>query len=184
MFDQLLEDFTEPGVLKLALDLDITTLNMLSQGTMTQTKTSKQDLLHCVASGFGEKVSLVSPFQRYAMEAGHPYHLFNEQTSQDEEVSIPNNFSFKDISLIKTEQNNINFLKVMDVQLKPGDCVYIPAYWWYQIQTMTPKKPGQHSSEAQLKAHDEQMKELSISVDFWYHVHSYWLENMFHGIEN
>jgi hypothetical protein len=62
MLEQLKSDFYEPSVLNIALDLDTTSLNMLSQGTMTQTKTSKKDLLHCVASGFGEKVAMVSPF--------------------------------------------------------------------------------------------------------------------------
>lgn len=50
---------------------------------------------------------------------------------------------------MKNKEQNINFLKVMDVSLKPGDCVHVPAYWWYQIQTQTPKKPGQHATEEQ-----------------------------------
>jgi hypothetical protein len=116
------------------------------------------------------------------MEAGRPYVM--DAPGGETEVHIPNNFSFKDIALSKNKEQNINFLKVMDVVLKPGDCVHIPAFWWYQFQTLTPKRPGQHSSEEQIKAHGEQMREMSISVDFWYNVHSYWLENMFYGIEN
>jgi len=41
----------EPGVLKIALEKKKTTLNLRSQGTMTITKTNKDDLLHCVVSG-------------------------------------------------------------------------------------------------------------------------------------
>jgi hypothetical protein len=106
-------------------------MNMMSQGSMTQTRTSNKDLLHCVASGFGEKVSLVSPFQRHGMEAGHPFIMDSDKSGQDE-VHIPNNFSFKDIALMRNKEN-ITSLKVMDLTLKPGDCVYVPAYWWYQI---------------------------------------------------
>jgi len=104
MLEQLKSDFYEPSVLNIALDLDTTSLNMLSQGTMTQTKTSKRDLLHCVASGFGEKVALVSPFQRFAMEAGKPFIMASPDRPGDEEVHIPNNFSFKDIALAKNKE--------------------------------------------------------------------------------
>ena len=49
--DELFGDIEEPGVLKIALEKKKTTLNMRSQGTMTVTKTNKDDLLHCVVSG-------------------------------------------------------------------------------------------------------------------------------------
>ena len=83
-----------------------------------------------MAAGFGEKVSLVSPFQRFAMDVGQPYIL---EEQNNEEVHIPNNFSFRDISIQRNREQNLNYLKVMDVILKPGDCIYIPAYWWYQV---------------------------------------------------
>ena len=65
------------------------------------------------------------------MEAGAPFIMEAHDRQGDHEVHIPNNFSFKDIALAKNKEQNINFLKVMDVMLKPGDCVHIPAFWWY-----------------------------------------------------
>ena len=114
------------------------------------------------------------------MDVGQPYIL---EEQNNEEVHIPNNFSFRDISLQRNREQNLNYLKVMDVILKPGDCIYIPAYWWYQVQTLTPKKVGPESGE-EYDQYLEQIKKLSVTVDFWYHVHSHWLENMFYGIEN
>ena len=59
----------------------------------------------------------------------------------DEDVSIPSSYTFKDLVTAKVREEHARFFKVMDVQLKRGDCLYIPAYWWYQTQTLTPKKP-------------------------------------------
>ena len=98
---------------------------------MTTTKSSKDDLLHCVAVGQGEKVSLVSPYQRINMEAGMPYVYSNEKDGVEEEVPIPPNYSFKDLVTAKVREEHFRFFKVLNVQLKAGDCIYIPAYWWY-----------------------------------------------------
>lgn len=76
--DALKDDIEEPGVIKIALNHKKTTLNMKSQGTMTLTQTKKDDLLHCVVAGQGEKISMVSPYQRLNIEAGLPYSFFNE----------------------------------------------------------------------------------------------------------
>ena len=99
----------------------------------------------------------------------------------DEDVSIPSSYTFKDLVTAKVREEHARFFKVMDVQLKRGDCLYIPAYWWYQTQTLTPKKPQEPEK---LAAYEEQVKNMSISVDFWYEVHSYWLDNMMQGIQN
>lgn len=76
--EQLLSDIEEPEVLKIALNKKKTTMNMYSQGTMTVTKSNKDDLLHCIVSGQGEKVSLLSPFQRINIDAGEPYEFMND----------------------------------------------------------------------------------------------------------
>ena len=31
-------------------------------------------------------------------------------------------------------KNNYEKIKVLDITLKPGQIVYIPAYWWYTIK--------------------------------------------------
>ena len=181
IFDDLAADLYHPEVL-LAMERAHTTLNMFSQGVMTQTKTSKKDLLHCVVSGLGEKVSLASPFQRVAMAPGEPIQIENQETEQMEDVNIPTTYSFVDLALRKNKDDEIHYLKAMHNVLKPGDCIHIPAYWWYQIQTRTPKKPASTHASTQQKF-KEQSKPLSLSVDFWYHVPSYQLENFFDGIE-
>jgi hypothetical protein len=74
------------------------------------------------------------------MEAGLPY-VYNNDKDVEEEVPIPPNYSFKDLVTAKVREEHFRFFKVLNVQLKAGDCLYIPAYWWYQTQTLTPKKP-------------------------------------------
>ena len=49
----------------------------------------------------------------------------------DEDVEIPNDHSFKDLVTAKIREEHARFFKVMDINLKAGDCAYIPAYWWY-----------------------------------------------------
>ena len=48
------------------------------------------------------------------------------------------------------------------VILNPGDCLYIPSYWWMQI---------------------EGKDEMSIGVTFWYGVTSEWIKVIFHALE-
>jgi hypothetical protein len=48
-------------------------MNMMSPGSMTMTRYNYKDLLHCVVTaGEGERVTLVSPYQRGGMEVGRP----------------------------------------------------------------------------------------------------------------
>jgi len=56
----------------------------------------------------------------------------------------------------------------MHYNLKKGDCIYIPAYWWFQIQTITPNDLKKNASKEKVNKYNEKIKELSISVDFWY----------------
>lgn len=54
VFDAIAGDIKEPNTVNKVLDHEFTTWNMLSQSTRTMTKYNKQDVLHCVVSGFGE----------------------------------------------------------------------------------------------------------------------------------
>ena len=49
-----------------------------------------------------------------------------------------------------------------NVELEEGDCVYIPAYWWQQIDSVP---------------------ERSIGVTFVYPAGSDWIKMIFHGLE-
>lgn len=74
-------------------------------------------------------------------------------------------------------------LKVMHVGLKKGDCIYIPAFYWYQIRTETVRQPGKDASDEDRKAFEEGIKLLDISVDFWYEVSSYFMKEIIYGLE-
>jgi len=98
-------------------------------------------LLKCVVAGLGEKISLASPYQRHGVEAGVTASI-EADNGESEDVNIPINYSFKDLSLHNNKKDDLFYLKVIHIMLKPGDCVHIPAYWWYQVQTRTLKKPN------------------------------------------
>lgn len=83
----------------------------------------------------------------------------------------------------------MSFFKPIHVHLKPGDCLHIPAFWWYQIKA---QKVGENSKKLKIlkklgketdkKVFSEEEKQLSNSIQFWYAVQSYWLDNVFYGI--
>ena len=99
-------------------------------------------------------------------------------------LEIPPNYSFFDLAAHQNQADQLNHLKSIKVELQPGDCVYIPAFWWFQIQTVTPRKPRASASKEEKLKFKQKVKELSVSADFWYEVHSFWLEHVFYGIEN
>ena len=53
--------------------------------------------------------------------------------------------------------------KVHIVALDKGDCIYIPAFWWYQIEASA--------------------AETTLTVTHWYDIGSTWVELIFNGIE-
>jgi len=90
-------------------------------------------------------------------------------------VTIPPRYSFLDLTNAKVEERDLHYLKVINVDLKPGDCAYIPAHWWFQLKALSVKPaPGDKVGP----------KLLSTSVQYWYEVHSYWVKNIFHGLDN
>jgi hypothetical protein len=48
--------------------------------------------------------------------------------------------------------------------LEPNQCLYIPAGWWYQIET--------------------EPSDTTTVVTFWYDMASSWLQMLFEGIQN
>jgi len=68
-----------------------------------------------------------------------------------EDVHIPVTFTFKDLVSHKNNPQDMHFVKALHLLLKPGDCVHIPAFWWYQIQTSTPLKPKKDGEEEDKK---------------------------------
>ena len=84
------------------------------------------------------------------------------------EVSLPNEYSFEDINHLYPPPEDIQFLKPFHIDLEPGDCVYIPAFWWSQIKANYPNSPKKSASKEQHEQFKNKLKPLAISVDFWY----------------
>ena len=63
-------DIYEPQVLSKIMDNFDTTFNVMSQGSMIMARSEPHELLHCVSSGAGETLQLVSPYQRVGIKAG------------------------------------------------------------------------------------------------------------------
>ena len=72
----------------------------------------------------------------------------------------------------------------MHVGLKKGDCIYIPAFYWFQIRTETVATPKKDAPKEEWIKFEEEIKELDVSVDFWYETSSVWMKQIFFGIEN
>jgi len=71
----------------------------------------------------------------------------------------------------------------MQYDLKKGDCAYIPAYWWHAVRTATSSRPGPAAPQEDKDEFDKKVRQMSVTVDFWYEPHSVWLENIFYGLE-
>eukprot|EP00347_Sterkiella_histriomuscorum_P007635 403348160 len=75
----------------------------------------------------------------------------------------PNESEFDMFDIDKERYPDSNMAFIYPVLLQEGDCLYIPPYWWQQIES-DPNKP-------------------SIAVSYWYEVSSDWLKLVFTGIE-
>ena len=71
----------------------------------------------------------------------------------------------------------------MHVSMKKGDCLYIPAFYWYQIRTESIPTPKPDASAEERQEFEDQVKIPSISVDFWYEVSSIWMKQVIFGLE-
>jgi len=118
-------------------------MNVMSQGSHTMTKYDRNDVLHCIVAGPGERVTLVSPYQRPAVEPGRA-RKFKDQNGQERDASIPSTFSFRDIvaEQVSTNDRDLQYMKPIHVDMNPGDCLHIPSFWWYQIRpAMLERRP-------------------------------------------
>ena len=62
--------------------------------------------------------------------------------------------------------------RVHELKLKPGDCIYVPAYWFYQIKT--------HQSPL----FDSFLTiDATLTVTHWYESNSTWLSMVYEGIK-
>lgn len=60
-------------------------------------------------------------------------------------------------------------LKPVHFNLKPGDCVHVPAYWWYQISVESVMPEFEPEEGEEMPALDPAVASIpGLSVDFWY----------------
>ena len=83
---------------------------------------------HCVLDGT-EKVRMISP-------------VFNQNLYQNVYEDLPPTELPEDISLFKVKAEKFPLLEevkeyILEAQLEKGDCVYVPALWWFQFQTQS-----------------------------------------------
>ncbi len=76
-----------------------------------------RDQLLCVATG-ELKITVVSPWERDVMYIGSA-------------TGMPTNFSPVDFFKPDTRKHsNFKAATPFDINLKEGDCLYLPGYWW------------------------------------------------------
>ena len=68
------------------------------------------------------------------MKIGESKRLRHPIMGEDVDVTIPNFHSFVDVNHAYPPPEDIQYLKPLHIDTKPGDCVYIPSYWWHQIE--------------------------------------------------
>jgi len=103
----------------------------MGQATQTLAKSEPRDMLHCTVAGQGERITLVSPIQRIGMEVGKKKELIHPHMPEPVLVDLPHYHSFVDINRSNPPAKDHHYLKPLHIQTRPGDCVYIPAFWWH-----------------------------------------------------
>lgn len=150
---QFEKDLTEPDAVNVVLEHESTTWNAMGQATQTLAKAETKDKLHCTIGGNGERISIVSPFQRIGMQIGSTKVLNHPEMEQPVEVSLPNYHSFTDLNRAEVPREDQQYFKPFHVDNKPGDCVYIPAFWWYQIEAQYALAPKHNASKKEIDNH-------------------------------
>eukprot|EP00347_Sterkiella_histriomuscorum_P020430 403337837 len=145
--ESLMEDIFEPKVTQQILKhQDTSIIQGIDIKTIAQYY--QKDRMFCVAQGYFN-VTLAPSWERLFIYAG---------------LNVPPNFSPVDFNRPNLQQfPNFDVATKYYIDLEEGDCLYIPPYWWQQIES-DPNKP-------------------SIAVSYWYEVSSDWLKLVFTGIE-
>jgi hypothetical protein len=91
-------------------------MNIYSKGSKSVTQQINRDVLVCVVSGLTQ-ISLVSPWETGLMGSGKSF---------PDGGYLPKQFSPADLF-----DETLKDVTVHQVTLNPGDCIYIPSYWWY-----------------------------------------------------
>ncbi|TNV77256.1 hypothetical protein FGO68_gene12138 [Halteria grandinella] len=108
-------------------------------GTVSLPHTDADENFMCVYKGY-KNFSIVSPFQTKYIYAG--------ERKGDDVSHMPNNYS--PVDFVRPDYQKYPLFKnamVYHIQLLPGDCLFLPAVWWHQVES----SPGE-----------------CIAVSYWY----------------
>lgn len=111
-------------------------------------RATPQDQLFCVATG-DLKLVVVPAWERDLLYTGG---------------KVPTNYSPVDLFRPDSRQHeNFKSATPFDINLQWGDCMYLPAYWWYQFETSQDK--------------------FTSVITYKYTVSSEWVKLVFWGLE-
>jgi len=128
----------------------------------------------CVVDG-SLKVALVPPIYRQEMMPGKSTTYHHDIKGHDMIVELdvnesPINLFKPDFKKFPSAKHILHFYKDT---LRPGDCIFIPAFYFYQVAGWAEAQPSK-----------SQLKPAAITVGFKYKAHSRMLEAFYDAIEN
>lgn len=130
-------------------------MSVLEQGSISMLQADDFEQLVCAVSG-EINIHLVTGWQRYQLYAGEPFPKSGEP--------MPPNYSHLDIT------EGLEGTRVHMMTLSKGDCVFVPSFWWYQVEV--PK-----TEKGKKKRH-------ALIVKYEYDVSSTWIDLVMYGINN
>jgi hypothetical protein len=117
-------------------------------GTLTKPHTDSMENMMCVLEGY-KRFTIVSPYDREYVYAGHG--------------GLPDNYS--PIEFVKPDYDKyplFRLARIKTIHIAAGDCLYMPAYWWHQVES----SPG-----------------VSIGVATWYGTSHISMDVMQYGMQ-
>lgn len=114
----LKNDVELPGLMNELMDIDIVTY-WHGYGTLTKPHTDAMENMMCVYAGY-KNFTIVSQYDRKHIYAG--------------ENGLPDNYSPVEFVAPDYERfPDFKNARVKTVQIMPGDCLFLPAYYWHQV---------------------------------------------------
>ena len=113
--EKLLKDIKPPQVTGQLLDLNKISMSVLEQGTISLLQADGNEQVICAVAG-ELTVHMITGWQRYEVYAGEPFKNGEPMSSNQSRLDI-------------TE--GLGGARTHEMTLAKGDCVYIPAFWWY-----------------------------------------------------
>ena len=112
----LKDDIVNPPIMDSILSLKKVTY-WHGYGTLTKPHTDSMENMMCVLEGY-KNFTVVPPYDRDFVYAGHG--------------GLPNNYS--PIEFVDPDYNKYPLFRqarIKTIHIAPGDCLYLPAYWWH-----------------------------------------------------